>query len=114
MRRAFAREVKRNLFEAYLRPRRTLVKLVSNSIGSSSCPGGEGLQFSPSPLGHHLLAYNSARIYVLDAKGPEVVVKRELKIDLQMRFWKRISTLRGPASLCPLSQRRPARKSKSS
>ncbi|KAI1329659.1 hypothetical protein F5Y16DRAFT_92049 [Xylariaceae sp. FL0255] len=88
LRRLFAREVKRNLFEAYLRPRKTTVKLISNSISSSSAPGGEGMQFSPSPRGHHLLAYNSSRIYVLNLQGPELAVKRELKI------------LRRPVSTC--------------
>ncbi|OAA74009.1 F-box domain protein [Cordyceps fumosorosea ARSEF 2679] len=79
-RRLFAREVKRNLFNAYNRPSETLVKLVSNSNSSSSCPGGEGMQFSASSKGHHLLAYNSARIYVLGVQGPDLQVKRELKI----------------------------------
>ncbi|KAI0417950.1 hypothetical protein F5X98DRAFT_339262 [Xylaria grammica] len=88
LRRIFAREVKRNLFEAYLRPKKTTIKLISNSISSSSAPGGEGMQFSPSPRGHHLLAYNSSRIYVLNLRGPELTVKRELKI------------LRRPVSTC--------------
>ncbi|KAK8049712.1 hypothetical protein PG994_011442 [Apiospora phragmitis] len=88
--RLFAREVKRNLFEAYLRPRTTTIKLVSNSISSSSVPGGEGMQFTSSPRGYHLLAYNSSRIYVLDIRGPELVVKRELKI------------MRRPVSACTL------------
>lgn len=88
LRRLFAREVKRNLFEAYLRPKQTVIKLISNSISSSSCPGGEGIQFSASPKGHHLLAYNSSRIYVIDVRGVEIEVKRELKI------------LRRPAATC--------------
>ena len=46
------------------------------------------MQFSPSARGHHLLAYNSSRIHVLDVRGPGVVVKRELKI------------LRRPVSTC--------------
>ncbi|EJP67028.1 F-box domain-containing protein [Beauveria bassiana ARSEF 2860] len=79
-RRLFAREVKRNLFNAYNRPSETLVKLVSNSNSSSSCPGGEGMQFSASSKGHYLLAYNSSRIYVLAVSGPDLQVKRELKI----------------------------------
>ncbi|KAF5023854.1 hypothetical protein F66182_4058 [Fusarium sp. NRRL 66182] len=79
-RRLFAREVKRNLFEAYLRPKETTFKLVSTSISSSSCPGGEGMQYSASPRGHHLLAYNSGRVYVIDLRGPSLEVKRELKI----------------------------------
>ncbi|KAM0554156.1 hypothetical protein ACHAPJ_006955 [Fusarium lateritium] len=80
LRRLFAREVKRNLFEAYLRPKQTTFKLISTSISSSSCPGGEGMQYSASPRGHHLLAYNSGRIYVIDVRGPDLEVKRELKI----------------------------------
>ncbi|KAK3906920.1 hypothetical protein C8A05DRAFT_29118, partial [Staphylotrichum tortipilum] len=88
LRRLFAREVKRNLFEAYLRPNQTVIKIISNSISSSSCPGGEGIQFSPSPKGYHLLAYNSSRIHVVDLRAPEIEVKRELKI------------LRRPAATC--------------
>ncbi|KAI1176897.1 hypothetical protein F4777DRAFT_577613 [Nemania sp. FL0916] len=88
LRRLFAREVKRNLFEVYMRPKKTTIKLISNSISSSSAPGGEGMQFSSSPRGHHLLAYNSSRIYVLDLRGPGLAVKRELKI------------LRRPVSTC--------------
>ncbi|KAK4226110.1 hypothetical protein QBC38DRAFT_237455 [Podospora fimiseda] len=80
LRRLFAKEVKRNLFEAYLRPNQTIIKVISNSISSSSCPGGEGIQFSASPKGHHLLAYNSSRIHVIDVRGSEIEVKRELKI----------------------------------
>ncbi|KAF4943999.1 hypothetical protein FGADI_13001 [Fusarium gaditjirri] len=80
LRRLFAREVKRNLFQAYLRPRETTFKLISTSISSSSCPGGEGMQYSSSPKGHHLLAYNSGRIYVIDLKGLNLEVKREFKI----------------------------------
>ncbi|CAF3442259.1 hypothetical protein SNK03_008400 [Fusarium graminearum] len=80
LRRLFAREVKRNLFEAYLRPKETTFKLISTSISSSSCPGGEGMQYSTSPKGHHLLAYNSGRIYVIDLRGDGLEVKREFKI----------------------------------
>ncbi|OAA37245.1 F-box domain protein [Metarhizium rileyi] len=88
LRRLFAREVKRNLFDAYLRPKQTLIKLVSNSISSSSCPGGEGMQFTSSAKGQHVLAYNSSRIYVIDVCNPTVSVKREFKIQ------------RRPASAC--------------
>lgn len=88
LRRLFAREVKRSLFEAYLRPKKTLIKLVSNSISSSSCPGGEGMSFAFSPAAQHVLAYNSARIYLIDARGPAIDVKREFKI------------LRRPLSVC--------------
>lgn len=80
LRRLFAKEVKRNLFHAYLRPNHTMIKLVSNSISSSSCPGGDGMSFSPSPKGYYLLAYNSSRIHILDLRGPTISVERELKI----------------------------------
>lgn len=88
LKRLFAKEVKRNLFEAYLRPRKTIIKLISNSISSSSAPGGDGIQFSPSPKGHHLLAYNSSRIHVLDVRQRDIAVTREFKI------------LRRPAATC--------------
>lgn len=80
LRKLFAREVKRNLFEAYLRPNHTMIKIVSNSISSSSCPGGDGIAFNPSPMGHYLLAYNSSRIHIIDIRGPTISVERELKI----------------------------------
>lgn len=80
LRRLFAKEVKRNLFDAYLRPNHTMIKLLSSSISSSSCPGGDGMAFSPSPKGHYLLAYNSSRIHVLDLQRPTISVERELKI----------------------------------
>ncbi|KAK0119049.1 hypothetical protein ONS95_007912 [Cadophora gregata] len=80
LRRLFARETKRNLFEAYLRPTETIIQLVSTSISSSSAPGGEAFHFSLSPRGHYILAYSSSRIHVLDVTGPEIAVKRELKI----------------------------------
>ncbi|KUI53906.1 hypothetical protein VP1G_01503 [Cytospora mali] len=88
LRKLFAREVKRNLFDAYLRPNHTIIKLVSNSISSSSCPGGDGISFTPSPNGHYWLAYNSSRINILDLRGPTIKVERELKI------------LRRPAATC--------------
>lgn len=80
LRKLFAREVKRNLFDAYLRPNHIMIKIVSNSISSSSCPGGDGMAFSPSPKGHYLLAYNSSRIHIIDVRGRTISVERELKI----------------------------------
>lgn len=80
LRALFAREIKCNLFEAYLRPRETIINLVSTSISSSSAPGGEAFHFSLSPRGHYVLAYSSSRIHVLDVTGPDVIVKHELKI----------------------------------
>ncbi|KUJ22731.1 uncharacterized protein LY89DRAFT_607535 [Mollisia scopiformis] len=80
LRRLFAREIKRNLFEAYLRPRETIINIVSTSISSSSAPGGEAFHFSLSPRGHYVLAYSSSRLHVIDVTGWEVTVKREFKI----------------------------------
>jgi len=80
LRRLFAREIKRNLFEAYLRPNETVINLVSTSISSSSAPGGEAFHFSLSPRGRYVLAYSSSRIHVLDVTGTEIKIARELKI----------------------------------
>ncbi|KAI9870315.1 MAG: hypothetical protein M1830_004383, partial [Pleopsidium flavum] len=81
LRRKFAVEVKRNLFEAYLRPQRTTIKLISTSASSSAAfPGGEAFYFSFSPNGHHVLALSSSRIFVLDLAADLVFVKREFKI----------------------------------
>lgn len=80
LRRLFAREIKRNLMDVYLRPRQTTINLVSNSISMSSAPGGEAFQFSISPTGHYVLAYSSSRIYIIDVTGDTVEVTRELKI----------------------------------
>ncbi len=91
LRRAFAHEVKRNLFDAYLRPRETLVKLVSTSISSSAAiPGGEAFHFAFSQNGQYVLAYSTSRIHVLHVADSELSVERELKI------------LRRPASLAIL------------
>lgn len=77
----FAEEVKRNLFEAYLRPRRTVVNLVSTTTGSSAAfPGGEAFEFSFSPNGHWVLALSSSRIYIVDTVSPKISVQRELKV----------------------------------
>ncbi|UKZ51652.1 hypothetical protein TrVGV298_005413 [Trichoderma virens] len=88
LRRLFAREVKRNLFDSYVRPSVTIIKLVSKAISSSSCPGGEGMGFTTSPNGHHVLAYNSSRMYLINAQGSGIEMKREFKM------------LRRPVSAC--------------
>lgn len=46
------------------------------------------MRFGASPGGHHLLAYNSSRIYVIDVRGDDLQVKKQLKI------------LRRPVSAC--------------
>ncbi|PQE20945.1 F-box domain-containing protein [Rutstroemia sp. NJR-2017a BBW] len=80
LRSLFAQEIKRNLFEAYLRPKETIINLVSSSISSSSAPGGEACHFSISPRGVLVLAFNSSRIHIIDVAAPEVHIIRELKI----------------------------------
>ena len=77
----FAREVKRNLFEAYLQPRRTLVSLISTTTSSSAAiPGGEAFEFAFSPNGHWVLALSSSRIYIIDTVSSKISVQRELKV----------------------------------
>ncbi|KAL7901311.1 hypothetical protein HDV63DRAFT_194225 [Trichoderma sp. SZMC 28014] len=76
----FASEIKRNLFESYVRPNVTVFKLVSKAIGSSSCPGGEGMAFTTSPNGHHVLAYNSSRLYLINTQGSKIDIRREFKL----------------------------------
>jgi len=76
----FAAEVRRNLFEAYMRPRETLVNLISiNASSSAAFPGGEAFRFAFSPNGRTVLALNSSRIYVLDLMSDPIAVRRELK-----------------------------------
>ncbi|KAG7006914.1 hypothetical protein G7Y79_00012g032500 [Physcia stellaris] len=77
----FNQETKRNLFQAYLRPRQTAVTLTSTTTSSSaSFPGGEAFDFSFSANGHWTLALSSSRIYVLDTLSPKISVQRELKV----------------------------------
>ncbi|KAI9821023.1 MAG: hypothetical protein M1827_003756 [Pycnora praestabilis] len=81
LQRQFHLEVKRNLFESFLHPRQTVIKLISTSTSSSAAfPGGEAFRFSFSPNGHWLLALSSSRIYVLNTSQASVVVRRELKV----------------------------------
>lgn len=76
----FAAEVRRNLYDAYLSPRKTYINLISVSANSSAAfPGGEAFRFEFSPNGRTLLAISSSRIYVLDASSDTIEVKRELK-----------------------------------
>ena len=76
----FAAEVRRNLFEAYLRPRQTLINLISvNASSSAALPGAEAFRFSYSPNGQTILALSSSRIYVIDAVTEPITVRHELK-----------------------------------
>lgn len=81
LKRQLLQEVKRNLFEAYLRPRRTTISFISTTTSSSaSFPGGEAFDFTFSPNGHWTLALSSSRIYVIDTVSPRISVQRELKV----------------------------------
>jgi hypothetical protein len=76
----FAAEVRRNLFAAYLRPRETVVNIISiNASSSTAFPGGEAFRFSFSPSGQTLLALSSSRIFVIGVTADPIVVHRELK-----------------------------------
>ncbi|KAL2000791.1 hypothetical protein VTN02DRAFT_2636 [Thermoascus thermophilus] len=76
----FACEIRRNAFEAFLRPRKTLIKLVSASVSSSTAfPQGEAFRFSFSANGQTLLCLSSSRIFVVDLTSHPATVKHELK-----------------------------------
>ncbi|PGH00735.1 hypothetical protein GX51_05616 [Blastomyces parvus] len=80
LKRRFARETRRNLFESFLRPRKTLIKLISTSASSSSAfPQGEAFQFTFSANGRQLLALSSSRIFVIDLSTDPISVSYELK-----------------------------------
>ena len=81
LKRRFAQEVKRNLFEVYLQPRRTIISLISITTSSSAAfPGGEAFEFVFSPNGHWTLALSSSRVYVMDTASLKISVQRELKV----------------------------------
>ncbi|EED20428.1 F-box domain protein [Talaromyces stipitatus ATCC 10500] len=80
LKREFYREIRKNVFQIFLRPRKTLVTLISSSVGSSAAlPTGEALKFGFSANGHILLCLSSSRIFVLDLTAPEINVLYELK-----------------------------------
>ncbi|EER29576.1 F-box domain containing protein [Coccidioides posadasii C735 delta SOWgp] len=76
----FTREARRNAFDVFLRPRRTLVNLISVSASSSSAfPQGEAFRFEFSAKGRQLLALSSSRIFVIDLTMDPISVLHELK-----------------------------------
>lgn len=80
LKRKFLSKIRRNAFDAFLRPRSTLLKLTSASISSSTAfPLGEAFRFIFSTNGHMLLCISSSRIFVLDVASECHVVKFELK-----------------------------------
>ncbi|KAJ5523251.1 hypothetical protein N7513_012795 [Penicillium frequentans] len=80
LKRQFIEEVRRNAFDVFLRPRKTLVRLISSSMSSSTAfPQGEVFRFSFSANGHMVLCISSSRIVVLELAGDPVSVKHELQ-----------------------------------
>lgn len=76
----FACETRRNAFEVFLRPRKTLIKLIAASVSSSTAfPFGEAFRFCFSANGQMLLGLSSSRIFVIDLSSRLVNVKQELK-----------------------------------
>ncbi|KAJ5103345.1 hypothetical protein N7532_003874 [Penicillium argentinense] len=76
----FIEEIRRNAFDVFLRPRRTLVRLISSSMSSSTAfPQGEVFRFSFSANGQLVLCISSSRIVVLELSSDPVAVKHELK-----------------------------------
>jgi hypothetical protein len=76
----FAQEVRRNLFDAFMRPSETLVNLISTSASSSAAfPRGEALRFIFSSHGQTLLALSSSRIFLMNLLSEPLKVTRELK-----------------------------------
>lgn len=80
LKRQFIEEVRRNAFDVFLRPSRTLVRLISSSMSSSTAfPQGEVFRFSFSANGQMVLCISSSRIVVLEVASDPVTVKHELK-----------------------------------
>ncbi|KAJ5615879.1 hypothetical protein N7537_000993 [Penicillium hordei] len=80
LKRQFVKEVRQNAFDAFLRPRQTLVRLLSSSMSSSTAfPQGEVFRFSFSGNGQMVLCISSSRIVILDVTIDPVAVKHELK-----------------------------------
>ncbi|KAJ5609732.1 hypothetical protein N7528_010299 [Penicillium herquei] len=76
----FIKEARRNAFEVFLRPHKTLVRLISSSMSSSTAfPQGEVFRFSFSANGHMVLCISSSRIVVLELAADPVSVKHELQ-----------------------------------
>ena len=80
LKRRFLAEIRRNTFDVFRRPRRTVVTLTSASLSSSTAfPGGEAFRFVFSPNGHIILCMASSRIIVLDVTADPLAVRHELK-----------------------------------
>ncbi|XHG06667.1 hypothetical protein AWENTII_009857 [Aspergillus wentii] len=80
LKRKFFSEISRNTFDVFLRPHKTLIKLISTSMSSSTAfPQGEAFRFTFSARGQMILCLSSSRIIVLDVTSGPAMVKHELK-----------------------------------
>lgn len=80
LKRQFVKQVNQNAFDVGLRPRQTLVRLISSSMSSSTAfPQGEVFRFSFSANGQMVLCISSSRIVILEVAADPVAVKHELK-----------------------------------
>lgn len=80
LRNRFIREARRRTFDAFLRPTRTLISLISASASSSSAfPQGEAFRFEFSTNGQRLLALSSSRIFAIDLTTDPISIRHELK-----------------------------------
>ncbi|PLB45611.1 hypothetical protein P170DRAFT_512271 [Aspergillus steynii IBT 23096] len=80
LKRSFLAEIRRNAFDVFLRPRKTLIKLISTSMSSSTpFPQGEAFRFTFSPNAQLVLCISSSRIVVIDVATGPAVVRHELK-----------------------------------
>ncbi|KAJ6079441.1 hypothetical protein N7467_009194 [Penicillium canescens] len=80
LKRLFIKEIRQNAYDVFLRPRQTLVRLISSSMSSSTAfPQGEVFRFSFSANGQIVLCISSSRIVILDVASDPVTVKHELQ-----------------------------------
>ncbi|KAJ5132223.1 hypothetical protein N7448_006381 [Penicillium atrosanguineum] len=80
LKRQFLAKARQNAFDVFLRPRKTLVRLISSSMSSSTAfPQGEVFRFAFSTNGRLVLCISSSRIVVLDVATDPVIVKHEFQ-----------------------------------
>lgn len=80
LKRQFLAKARQNAFDVFLRPRQTLVRLISSSMSSSTAfPQGEVFRFAFSTNGRLVLCISSSRIVVLDVAMDPVTVKHEFQ-----------------------------------
>ncbi|KAJ5684367.1 uncharacterized protein N7477_000712 [Penicillium maclennaniae] len=80
LKRQFLAKARQNAFDVFMRPRQTLVRLISSSMSSSTAfPQGEVFRFAFSTNGRLVLCISSSRIIVLDVAMDYVTVKHEFQ-----------------------------------